>query len=242
MAGKKDVEELGADIVKSVTNSNSKKQDKSSDTTVTVDEDPSTDAPQNGHQQEETSGTSSTTSATTQFPAVSPLSPVAIPTIMITENDGRELIRMQQEISQLSSFTSSTSSPHLHLTIQIQSLHGLLITELFGNIHYPKVWMTKSVIYTLSKGLWGAYFKTQKGDDWQMYLIDKRDSTSVRLIPAMTIRNQEQQKLSTTFTLLKSPEQLYQMMLKRKCPSYLKSSIDGKIVRIQDSLRNIRSR
>jgi hypothetical protein len=237
MAGKKDVEELEAEVVKT------------SATAATKKPHPSDSQPVSGDPSEEELAQQfasspvppSSETATTVPTVITPLHAVTIPTVMITDRDGKELIRMQQEIdaqshSSAGGETSSLlKSTGLQIKIDIESLHSLLMSELFGNQQYPKVWMTKSVIYAYSKGLWGAYFKTVKGDDWQMYLIDKRDLTSVRLIPHLTIRNSAGFKQSTSYTLLQSPEVLYKNVLKRKCPKYIKPSKDGKIVQMMKS-------
>jgi hypothetical protein len=241
MAGKKDVEELEAEIVKTSATTTTKKLHPSD--TKPVSGDPSDEelAQQFASSPVPPSSETTNTVPTVVTPPSPPQQAVTIPTIMITDRDGKELIRMQQEIdaqshsSAGSGTTTLLESTGLQIKIDIESLHSLLMSELFGNQQYPKVWMTKSVIYAYSKGLWGAYFKTVKGDDWQMYLIDKRDLTSVRLIPHLTIRNSAGFKQSTSYTLLQSPEVLYKNVLKRKCPKYIKPSKDGKIVQMMKS-------
>jgi hypothetical protein len=195
---------------------------------------------------------------------------VEIPTVMLTDKDSKQLISYQHQqqhyFSQphILSFPGMTTSPS-PLKLSIQTFPSLLMGEIFGNIQYPKLWVTKNIIYTYPKGLWGAYFKlntpipsqqqqqqpageTQKPqsppsqqstieNNWQMYLIDKRDSSALRLIPAMTIKNRGNQKISTTSTLLQSSEQIYsQTLLKRKCVKYLKLNKEEnfRIVHVRD--------
>ncbi len=158
-----------------------------------------------------------------------------IPTVMLTDKDISELeIVLKGQYQQYShnplgsnvkgnspSLPLPPSSIQYETEISVTHRHSLLVTELLGDMSYPKIWMNKHIIYTLTQGLWGAYFKTEKGDDWQMYLIDKRDSTAPSLIPPIVLRTPSGQKVSTTVTLSQRSSSLYSMMLKRKCPKVL---------------------
>jgi hypothetical protein len=86
-----------------------------------------------------------------------------------------------------------------------------------GNNIYPKVWQTKQAIFVLSSGRWGAYFKSGKGDDWQMFLVELIDLQAYKLMPPMTIRNRYGHKVSTTTTLLMPGTDVYRNVIQRKC-------------------------
>ena len=151
---------------------------------------------------------------------------VAVPTIMLTNQDANDLLNLQQQVR-----AASTKESRIHVTVDLKRTHSLLLSEHFGNQQFPKVWMTQNVIYVLTAGRWGAYFKSQKGDDWQMYLIDKSDISAFRLVPPVTIKNRGGQEISTSSTLLRSPEQLYALLLRKKCTHRLAVSVDGRVVR-----------
>jgi hypothetical protein len=233
MAGKKDVEELEAEL--------SKVQKK---TTLTIKKETGGSAALDEAQLESFFNSADDSKSTSQ----SDREKLGITTVMLTASDSRELIQLA------STFAVPSSSPNLvpvfaptargpnsatgldqanvKVQINVACSHSLLLGEIFGNKNFPKVWMTKNIIYTYTSGLWGAYFKSQSGDDWQMYLIDKRDSAALRLIPPMVIRNRGGQKISTSSTLLQSSENLYKYTLQRKCLRNLKVSPDGKHIQL----------
>jgi len=136
---------------------------------------------------------------------------IEIPTVMITRNDFLEVEKLM------------TSQPESEFIgrIDVQSSHAIFQTEMMGNQLYPKVFMTKGIIYIISGGGWGAYFKTQQGNDWQMFLVDKRDISTVQLLPPVQIRSASGQKLLTTVTLMQPAQNLYKQLLKRKCPNFV---------------------
>lgn len=157
-----------------------------------------------------------------------PVDPIRIPVVMITQNDGKELQNFY--------FSKETgTNSQLLLRVIVDHKHSIFASEFMGNIEYPKIWMNKHNIYAVTDGLWGAFFKTQSGDDWQMYLIDKRDITASQLIPAISLRSPAGMKLSTSTTLGQHASGLYQQHLLRKCPNIVRvKGADSKSVQLKE--------
>jgi hypothetical protein len=186
-----------------------------------------------------------------------------IPTVMLTDKDVADLEQaMRGHFQQYSHLhaqpgqgqgqspgqgqrqgITSPSGVSYEIEISITQKHPMLITEMLGDSSFPKIWMSQQVIYTLTQGLWGAYFKTESGEDWQMYLIDKRDVGSSSLIPPIVLRTASGRRelhsgsdsdtkskrktgVSTNIHLAQHSASLYKIMLQRKCPRVLQ--VDAK--------------
>lgn len=150
--------------------------------------------------------------------------PIYIPTIMITRNDYLELESKVKEQFYTGDIYKGT--------IEVQSNHAVFQTELMGNNQYPKVFMTKSIIYIITGGRWGAYFKTQQGNDWQMFLVDKKDISTQQLLPPVQIRTKKGQKILTSTTLMQSSQKLYSQVLQRKCPKHIQVDKHSHLVKL----------
>lgn len=150
--------------------------------------------------------------------------PIHIPTIMITRND---FLEMESKIKEL-----AHTGDIFKGTIEVQSNHAVFQTELMGNNQYPKVFMTKSVIYIITGGRWGAYFKTQQGNDWQMFLVDKKDISTLQLLPPVQIRTKKGHKILTSTTLMQSSQRLYSQVLQRKCPKHIQVDKHSHLVKM----------
>lgn len=171
---------------------------------------------------------------------------VQLPAVMITEHDAK-LLQSLAEVRTDSEEQREWSS--IPVEIEVNRWHSLFQHELFGNFHYPKVFLNQQVVMVWGRSYWVSYFKTTKGDDWQLYLLDKRDITTIQRIPPISIftaraaRNHGEKendnennqrvsimKKSSTHTLNAPPESIYHALITRKCSSSIKVSKDGRNV------------
>eukprot|EP01033_Poteriospumella_lacustris_P001600 gene1600-1163_t len=128
------------------------------------------------------------------------------------------------------------SSVKVRIVIEEQS--SLLLSPLFGDRSFPKVWMSKQTIFAQASDRWGTFFQAKdipatpagkKGEpsepprqDWQMFLVDLKDTRVQKLLPVLTLKTPQGHKLSTDATsLMVSMGQMYRHHIRRTCPADL---------------------
>lgn len=143
---------------------------------------------------------------------------VRIPTVMLSKSDADKLEHLVQ-----------SSAEPVSVGVDVSVHHMLLNTEFMGNFDYPKMWMRTNIIYIIGSGKWGTFLTSTSGEDWQLYLMSKRDMSASAVIPAITILDEVDQPVSVTSNILTNPVELYAYTISRKCPNVLKVAKDGTV-------------
>jgi len=152
---------------------------------------------------------------------------LTMPVVMITNDHAEQLLHMMQTNSNRNRNNKVSQSPLL-VRIVVEQSPSIAISLFMGNPLYPKIWHAKGVIFVQTKGRWGAFFRKNAGDEWQMYLMDLRDIHAQKLMPPITIQTADgKNKLSTNPTLMMSTGLQYKHLLRRQCPSHM--------IRVEDS-------
>lgn len=152
---------------------------------------------------------------------------LTIPVVMITNDHAEQLLHLMQTNSNRNRNNKVSQSPLL-VRIVVEQAPSIAISTFMGNALYPKIWQAKGVIFVQTQGRWGAFFRKNAGDEWQMYLMDLRDIHAQKLMPPITILTADKKnKLSTTPALMMSTGLQYKHFLRRQCPSYM--------IRVEDS-------
>eukprot|EP01039_Chlorochromonas_danica_P003603 gene3603-3946_t len=161
---------------------------------------------------------------------------INIPTVLIEAQDGLHLDNVAAALKDEEDVT---------IDITVQTKHDVLQTVLMGDESFPKVWMGRRIIYILSSSSWGAYFKAQPAqakdaqatqgetsEEWQMYIIHKRDISTHRLLPPTVIYSPKKHKMTSTVHLLRPAGEVYNTLLRRKCPRDFIVSGGGKSIQL----------
>lgn len=149
---------------------------------------------------------------------------ITIPTVMLSKSDADKLEQLMLQ---------NSSKEPLSVGIDVSVHHMLLNTEFMGNFDYPKMWMKTNIVYIIGAGKWGTFLTSNSGEDWQLYLMSKKDMSAAAVIPAITVLDEVDQPVSVTSNILTNPVELYAYTIGRKCPNVLRVGKDGS-VRLKD--------
>ena len=157
--------------------------------------------------------------------------PVEIPAVMVTRSDGQRIrdaaaMGGAAEVSiHVTNIHMLTNSGRL-LVIYIYNIYCMyvcLLSEFFGNLQYPKMWMKPNLVFVISRGTWGTFMTSSNGKEWQLYLMAKTDMESIHVAPASEIRTlrmdgKKGEIKSCSSSVLSNPVELYSYFLSRRCP------------------------
>jgi len=143
---------------------------------------------------------------------------VAIPAVMVGRSDGDDLAALIQ-----SGGPTAAPSPQLRLVMDSHSI--VFNSEFFGNLDYPKVWISKTVVYVLSRSNWGTFLTSSgSGDgsqsgDWQLYLMSRKDMATPQMVPLVDLATQYAPRQPRTFmsTVVTHPVEMYRYFMARRC-------------------------
>lgn len=139
---------------------------------------------------------------------------VDIPSVLITKRASKEIGEYLNDLLP----TTKTFSAEIF----VDKFPSILSTELMGDFNYPKVFATELNFLILTSSAWGAFFKSTNGQEWQMFLVDKKDIQTTKLIPPFSIISSYGSKLTTSAYLEKYPGDIYESLISQKCPSNLR--------------------
>lgn len=166
-----------------------------------------------------------------------------LPVVMLSNVQAKQLMTTyRQQATDTSSTTTTTdgggNNGQVKVRVVIEEQSSLLLAPLFGDRSFPKVWMSKQTIFAQASDRWGTFFQAKdipstptgkKGEppepprqDWQMFLVDLKDTRAQKLLPVLTLKTPGGHKLSTdATTLMVSVGQLYRYHIRRTCPTDL---------------------
>lgn len=148
-------------------------------------------------------------------------SDLTLPVVMITNDHAEQLLHLMQTNGHRNRNNKVSQSPLL-VRIVVEQASSITISSFMGNPLYPKLWQAKGVIFVQTQGRWGAFFRKNADDEWQMYLMDLHDIHAQKLMPPITIRTADgKNKLTTTPTLMMNTGLQYKHFLRRQCPSHM---------------------
>lgn len=162
-----------------------------------------------------------------------------MPVVMLSNVQSKQLMSAyRQQATDADADTEERGSSIVKVRIVIEEKSSLLLSPLFGDRSFPKVWMSKQTIFAQASDRWGTFFQAKdipatppgkKGEpsepprqDWQMFLVDLKDTRAQKLLPVLTLKTPQGHKMSTDATsLMVSMGQMYRHHIRRTCPADL---------------------
>lgn len=157
-----------------------------------------------------------------------------MPVVMLSSVQSKQLMSAYRQ--QATDANADKRGGLVNVRIVIEEKSSLLLSPLFGDRSFPKVWMSKQTIFAQASDRWGTFFQAKdipatpagkKGEppaepprqDWQMFLVDLKDTRAQKLLPVLTLKTPHGHKMSTDVTtLMMSMGQMYRHHIRRSCP------------------------
>ncbi len=118
----------------------------------------------------------------------------------------------------------------LEFSIDISAQNMLLSSELMGDFDYPKVYVKANIVFILGAGSWGTFMTSATGEDWQLYLMARRDMAASALIPAISVKEEGGGlPVSVTANVLTNAVDLYRYTIAMQCPDVFLVAKDGSL-------------